>query len=183
METKTWEEAKAEASALFAGLRIEATAANVRAAIDGDWPNVSTDWTFKAANGKSLQATWRQGIACLDWKKADHLGNRAPLGFYQMAKGKRLLHAKDTLAVVDFMVSAKCLRNLSEPFDVFATLCRDAVDARDASFEEWAGNFGADTDSRKAEAVWRKGNEDWHALTAMVGEASVRTLADLAAQF
>lgn len=27
--------------------------------------------------------------------------------------------------------------------------------AKDASFEEWAGNFGYDADSRKAESIWR----------------------------
>jgi len=40
---------------------------------------------------------------------------------------------------------------------IIASYCRDYLDARDYDgFEDWAGNFGYDSDSRKAETIYRK---------------------------
>lgn len=43
------------------------------------------------------------------------------------------------------------------PVEVFASVVEDAASADNArSFEEWAGEFGYDTDSRKAEAIYKE---------------------------
>ena len=44
----------------------------------------------------------------------------------------------------------------STPAEVLGTICRDAVSAEGQSFEQWASDFGYDTNSRKAEAVFKE---------------------------
>lgn len=41
------------------------------------------------------------------------------------------------------------------PAEVLAACAREGEDARGQTFEEWAGNYGYDTDSRRAEATYR----------------------------
>lgn len=41
-----------------------------------------------------------------------------------------------------------------EPAEVLASAARDYADARGLTFEDWAGNLGYDTDSRKAEKTY-----------------------------
>lgn len=43
-----------------------------------------------------------------------------------------------------------------DPAEVLASSCRDYIDAhRAGSFEDWAAEMGCDTDSRKAEVIYR----------------------------
>jgi hypothetical protein len=68
------------------------------------------------------------------------------------------------------------------PAEVLGMLCRDALDAREESLESWASNFGYDTDSRSAEAIYRKCVDMWHDLRKLLNESDIRELADLAQQ-
>ena len=54
--------------------------------------------------------------------------------------------------------------------DVLANLCMDASGYDNArTFEEWAGEYGYDTDSRKAEAMYRLVAEGAKALRQLLG--------------
>ena len=46
------------------------------------------------------------------------------------------------------------LTDAPEPAEVLANYCRDWLDAKQP-FEEWVGNYGYDSDSRKAERTWK----------------------------
>jgi hypothetical protein len=47
------------------------------------------------------------------------------------------------------------LTDAPEPAEVLANYCRDWLDAQQP-FEDWAGNYGYDSDSRKAERIWKQ---------------------------
>jgi hypothetical protein len=60
--------------------------------------------------------------------------------------------------------------------DVIHSIVLDASVLDEPSFESWADNCGYDTDSRKAEAVYKACLEIALKLRAMIGDAGLRTL-------
>lgn len=69
-----------------------------------------------------------------------------------------------------------------DPVDVFRCVLSDA-DALDyGSFEEWASNYGFDTDSRKAEAMYRACVDTGLALRARLGDGLLQELRELGVQ-
>lgn len=64
--------------------------------------------------------------------------------------------------------------------EIAASYADDAMSARDWSFEEWAGEFGYDRDSRKAEGIYRQCLEGFHKLRkAGLNQAQIEKLAEL----
>lgn len=75
------------------------------------------------------------------------------------------------------MHSAKAGRPLLPVFaDVLHSLASDSDVIDCATFEEWAENYGMDTDSRKAEATYRACLEIALKLRNGLGEAGLKTL-------
>jgi hypothetical protein len=67
--------------------------------------------------------------------------------------------------------------------EVLSAVCREALDAREASFEEWASNLGYDADSRKAEKVYNLCAARWHELCRLpLSPSQITELAELAWQ-
>lgn len=64
--------------------------------------------------------------------------------------------------------------------DVLASLCLDAGALDYAGFEDWASEYGYDTDSRKANSVYRACLAHGLALRAAVGNDNLQALAALA---
>lgn len=64
--------------------------------------------------------------------------------------------------------------------DVLSSLLNDADVLNHSSFEEWASSFGYDTDSRKAESIYRRCLEIALTLRAALGDAVVTELQELA---
>lgn len=60
--------------------------------------------------------------------------------------------------------------------DVMCCLVQDAMGAADAGFEEWAESFGFDTDSRKAEAIYRRCQRTYHDLVRVFGRDKLAEL-------
>lgn len=67
------------------------------------------------------------------------------------------------------------------PVEVLACCCRDWLDAQD-SFEEWAGNFGYDTDSRKAERIYQHCLATGDKLKLILTREQITKLAELSAR-
>lgn len=65
--------------------------------------------------------------------------------------------------------------------DVLASLAMDAGAIDSATYEEWAGDYGYDPDSRKGEAIYRACLETALKLRAALGDAGLQTLRDAAA--
>lgn len=62
--------------------------------------------------------------------------------------------------------------------DVLHSLLMDAEAIDAGSFEEWAGDLGYDTDSRKAEGIYRECLETGLKLRAMLGDEIINRLRD-----
>jgi len=60
--------------------------------------------------------------------------------------------------------------------DVFYSLAMDSSVLDEASFEEWASSLGYDTDSRKAEEIYRECLREALALRGAIGEAGLEKL-------
>lgn len=60
--------------------------------------------------------------------------------------------------------------------DLFYSLSRDSDVLDYAGFEDWAFNFGYDTDSRKAESIYRECLEIALKLRAAIGDDGLKTL-------
>lgn len=66
--------------------------------------------------------------------------------------------------------------------DVLSSLCLDASALDNASFDDWASDYGYDTDSRKAEGIYRQCLATAMALRAAIGEESLAELRNLASE-
>jgi len=58
------------------------------------------------------------------------------------------------------------------------SVCQDCLGVMQAhDFEDWAGEYGYDTDSRKAEAIYRKCLETYMAMRGSFGDEAIETIA------
>ena len=63
--------------------------------------------------------------------------------------------------------------------DVLYSLCMDSDVLEAGSFEQWAGDLGYDTDSRKAESIYRACLDNALKLRMMIGDANLSKLREL----
>ena len=69
---------------------------------------------------------------------------------------------------------------LPDPVDVFGSLLSDASALDHSTFEDWAGDYGYDVDSRKAEKIYRACLEIALKLRAALGDEALAKARDLA---
>lgn len=74
-------------------------------------------------------------------------------------------------------------RILPEPEDVMHCLLSDASAIDSGSFEDWASDCGYDTDSRKAEAIYRTCLDIGLKLRAALGDAGLAALQEAARDY
>lgn len=123
-----------------------------------NWPHFSYDITFAKATGADetrrfaeLTMQWYAGAS----QKEENGGrNCSPP---QTPKGDRR----------------------PKPGEVFGDLCRNALDARGQTFEEWCDSFGYDSDSRKAEKTYLLCQSCYTKLRQFVDYATMQQFADL----
>lgn len=66
------------------------------------------------------------------------------------------------------------------PQDVFSSILLDTSEIENgADFEEWAGDLGFDTDSRKAERTYKACVAEWESLQAMFSQTEIDGLREL----
>lgn len=70
-----------------------------------------------------------------------------------------------------------------DPVDVVASLALDAAVLDFGTFEDWAGDYGYDSDSRKAEAIYRACLEIALNLRNALGDAGLQKLRDAAQDY
>jgi hypothetical protein len=149
-----------------------------------DHPTINWRVTF-SRNGRELTTDYGQGVGHLP-----HYEHRfASLVVYNNAvreaceSGKSMLQPGQKNGY-DACRADKALKHFAKPIpapgvaDVLHCLLMDA-DAIDAgSFEEWAQEFGYDTDSRKAETTYRACVEIGLKLRLMLGDELISKLRD-----
>jgi hypothetical protein len=72
---------------------------------------------------------------------------------------------------------------LPDTLDVIYSLVTDADVLNHSSFEDWASEFGYDTDSRKAETIYRECLSTALALRNGIGEDGLRKLQEAAQDY
>ena len=67
-----------------------------------------------------------------------------------------------------------------DPLDALWGIARDCQSVEQArGFEDWANEFGYDTDSRKAEAIYRTCVDQWKALRHYIGDEGIDAIANV----
>lgn len=100
-------------------------------------------------------------------------GARPSAGVYPVIPKRKPSHVGDGATVEILPVFA----------DVLACLALDASVLDSGGFEEWASEYGCDTDSRKAEATYRACLEVALKLRAALGEGGLQALREAAADY
>lgn len=167
--------AATELAAFYDTLGLSSEISGVHVAIDGDfgtdlrekgWAHVALTVTFTRPGGDNGPGTPRRpsasfstpykmglGLACWnDILKKTHVSSFD----YQKIKAMAGQGSLSTAAQME--LAGKYLnafvRQIS-PAGVLADCCRDGLDASRQTFESWADEYGYDTDSRKAEEIYR----------------------------
>lgn len=63
--------------------------------------------------------------------------------------------------------------------EVLACACAESLEAHENSFEEWAGNFGYDADSRKAEKIYNTCAQQYFQILALMSVERLIKMAEL----
>lgn len=119
---------------------------------------------FKQSFGRGMEA-WR--AAAVEWEC--ETGQKADLRRWERAGARKVSEALlGTGAPI-----------LPDRRDVFYSLAMDASVIDHPNFESWAGDYGYDEDSRKAEAVYRQCLEHALSLRAAIGESGLEKLREV----
>ena len=131
--------------------------------VDGDWPCVSYEVTITFKGKEVIRTTYRMGLGFVDIKKArpDSFAQRWSDEDQEMIyTWERKPYAKFQDKQRQANIAAKLARrqNVTPALaEVLHCLLMDGEAFFNAqSFEDWASDFGYDSDSRKAEEIYRK---------------------------
>ncbi len=129
---------------------------------------------------------WSMGTGLVDWKA---LAKRVTMGAGAHSKeyvlinsmgkyGVRLTPEDQARACNMFLPAFVARVNASE---VLARSCSEGLEASENTFEDWAANFGMDSDSRKAEKIYFTCQDNLRKVRALLGSAAViKQFAELA---
>jgi hypothetical protein len=191
-----YEVANEEAKALFDKLGIKYTISDPFPMVrDEDWPCIAYHISFQHQhNGKILTSEYHLGVGHVDWQKYRG-GSLMMPGLTQVQENIIYAHQNQKFGgptfkkefKLDEAKAATCLakRQKVQPkaYEVFASVCREAWEASQETFDDWASNFGYDTDSRKAEQLYHACKAPFGTLIGMIGSTDVEKFAQLAQQF
>lgn len=129
-------------------------------------------------NGTSLTLDYTQGIAHVPGY--DKLGYRGTRSVDEQALFDRLTRAAETGKYPTGVRAMFMMQPLPPPSraEVMSSILLDAS-AIDDTFEDWCSNFGADTDSRKAKAMYDACVDTGIRLRRMIGDEAIAKLREL----
>lgn len=135
-------------------------------------PTLNWRVTVKKDGRPILETDYSAGCAhCPSYEQGNYNANRAAAVAWECENGRKVAAIN---ALRHFHGTGKPLE--PDAIDVLASLAMDS-DVLDAGgFEDWAGDFGYDTDSRKAEAIYRVCLEIALKLRAALGDAGLQSL-------
>lgn len=124
-------------------------------------------------NGREILTTdYMAGVAhCPSYKQGDKV-HRAQLVEWECEHGRRARTFSGSI----LGTSGKLIEPKLD--DVLYSLASDADAIEHPTFESWASDFGYDTDSRKAEAIYRACLETALKLRSALGDEGLRQLRD-----
>ncbi len=144
---------------------------------DPKWDATAGHWQcVLSAHGRSMPVTFSKGSACFD--KARTFGHRKmkPIRFMDRPKCDGCFKAWPCDGIITSSAASAQPEPpaLAEVLDCLASDSESYDSAR--TFEEWAGDYGYDTDSRRAERMYREISEQAHALRLLLGAAEYEHL-------
>ena len=145
-------EATAELKNEWEKLGIETSVVKRGGKVKDNWPCVEFSVTFKK-NGVSETFPWRCGIGYAKWPEnpfsiATKCKTKGKCDYIDTLKSGKVLKDKVLTAKLASIYTPLSVVNPSEIFS------RILADMPEMTFEEWAREFGYDTDSRKAEKTY-----------------------------
>lgn len=145
----------------------------------------SLNWSVKITHGRQeLQTDYMQGCAHIPHyaHAFSHLVvyDNAVREACETGKSRIISHKNGYDAAQGDQAFAR-FTQIPEPAlrDVLYSLMMDASAIDYATFEEWAGEYGYDTDSRKAESIYRDCLEISLKLRAMLGDEKLAKLHEM----
>lgn len=123
-------------------------------------PYAGTTSIFRYATAAETLIQYRESIAAAECESGFHME------IDQFGRG-----SENT-----FKRKAKAAAILPDPVDVVWSLVMDSSVLDESSFEDWANSLGYDTDSRKAESIYRACLEIALKLRNGIGESGLETL-------
>lgn len=146
--------------------------------VEGDWPCLEFDFCFKR-KGKEICFTYKMGIGCFPINKLPNNYNFNGISasaIEAMKKGKRLFD-KNKEAQIALLAWKMDKSSGPKGEEVLCCLCIDAIGVAQTSFEEWAAEFGYDSDSRKAESIYRACQDIYFKLIKMFSWNEIQEIA------
>jgi hypothetical protein len=141
----------------------------------------SLNWRVKLSKGAyTLETDYMQGIAHVPGYIQSRLAWHAD-ALRDMAEKGKSPNRTHTYENCTGWNSSLLWKAIPAPAltDILYCLVQDADVINYGTFEEWAGNFGYETDSRSAEATYRTCLELALKLRAMLGDAALSKLGEL----
>lgn len=147
---------------------------------DSDWPHVEFTLTYEKGS-QTFSTPYSMGVGLFKipartpfWMNEDQQNmlyniQQNPRGQW---KNKKLW--AETIAEV-----ARQTKQGPEPAEVLAACCADGLEAQESAFEDWAGNFGYDADSRKAEKIYNQCREQYFNVIRLIGQENTERMAEL----
>lgn len=187
-----YQQANLDAEALFKSLSIVCKISEPAGIVkDGNWPCIKYGMAFSSSDNLFFFHTdYHLGIGHVNWKKYD-LNKRFPFPprapvvhmIGAMQKRPRANYIDKALQAEAASYLAKIQKVEPKPYEVFAYICRDGLEASQNSFQDWAENFGYDSDSIKAKSIYDACLNQWFNARKLVNLADAERLAELASKF
>lgn len=191
-----YEIARDELNALFQSLGLKSEISGLHAAVgelgnSKGWAHVAMIVTISRPERRtnnsadyrpavSVAFPWKMGVGLVDWKailaRTHVSSDDYPRIKAMIGHGSLRPEAQVALCAKHLPAFAKAVN----PAEVLANACRDGFDASTQSFEDWAGNYGFDTDSRKAHETYLDCQKSGTQAHKLVHYKTFEKLAELA---
>lgn len=180
---------------LFESLKIKSEISLPFPNVREDWPSIGFKVSF--SNGKSLvDFDYFLGIGHVklpnvlpyqirDFKDSKGQNVMAEHIYRAMQKHATLKkgygYEKMQAEIASYL--AKVQKVQPKSYEVLASICREGVEAIQTDFEEWASNFGYDSDSKKAEKIYLECRANYTKVLKVISSKDAEKFAEYANQF
>lgn len=155
--------AAAELAQLWEKTGLKATISGITAKVEREnnrpngWAHVACTVNFFDKNGKERGSIeWKMGTGCIDWKKTEKPAPGSSLfPLWDAMKARQTLNADDQAKIAGYYLHHFADKARAGAAEVLGFAAREGRDACSQSFESWANEYGYDTDSRRAEEIYR----------------------------
>ena len=166
------------------GVTIASTRATSNPHMDDDPKSPMYHWTVTLTRGRAtMTLAYSCGAAHREWVPRNEWRGVSPADYETATKCPPTKGGRGVVGGPETMWLAAMRKDWTRPTpptltDVMGCLCADASGYDSArTFEEWAGEYGYDTDSRKAESTYRTIGEQAKQLRHLLGDDYARCLA------